>query len=93
MTVSGGKGRSRILQESLDANPLNKDAQALRNQIAVKRKTLVDVLSEAELERARAANQDIINRNTLRAEATIDELLRAKPRNPLLLDLKGKIAR
>jgi hypothetical protein len=81
------------LQKSLDANPLNRDAQALRNQIAVKRKTLVDVLSEDELKSARAANQDIINRNTLRAEATIDELLRAKPRNPLLLDLKGKIAR
>jgi hypothetical protein len=87
------EGALRILQESLDENPLNKDAQALRNQIAVKRKTLVDVLSKAELEKARTINQDIINRNILRAEADIDDLLRAKPRNPLLLDLKGKIAR
>jgi hypothetical protein len=86
-----------LLQKSIDVNPLNKDAQTLRNQIAVKRTTLVDVLSDVELESARAANQDIINRNTSRAEAIIRRLLEGdpqnpgKPKNPLLLYLLTQI--
>ena len=80
-----------LLQRSLALNPLNADAGKLRDQVVVKRGTLVDVLSTAELASYRIAIQDFTNRNYATSEARVDELLKARPRNPLLLDLKRQI--
>lgn len=80
-----------LLQKSLDAYPLNSDAQKLRNQIVVKRGTSVDVLSDAELARYRAAQKDYLDGIVSRALAIVDELLQAKPGNPLLKDLRQQI--
>ena len=80
-----------LLQRSLALNPLNADAGKLRDQVVVKRGTLVDVLSTTELASYRNAIQDFTNRNYATSEARVDELLKAKPRNPLLLDLKRQI--
>lgn len=80
-----------LLQKSLDAFPLNTDAQKLRNQIVVKRRTSVDVLSDTELARYRSAQRDYLDGIISRAEAVVDELLQAKPGNPLLKALQQQI--
>lgn len=77
-----------LLELSLAANVLNTDAAKLRNEIVVKRGSSIDVLSPTELASYRTAIQDFTNRNYATAEARVDDLLQAKPRNPLLLDLK-----
>jgi hypothetical protein len=80
-----------LLDLSLAANVLNTDAAKLRNEIVVKRGTSVDVLSPTELTSYRTAVQDYASRNYATAEARVDELLKARPRNPLLLALKRQL--
>jgi hypothetical protein len=80
-----------LLGLSLEANVLNTDAARLRNEIVVKRGNSIDVLSPTELASYRTAVQDYASRNYATAEARVDELLKAKPRNPLLLELKRQI--
>lgn len=80
-----------LLQQSLERNLRNTDAQKLRNEIVVKRGTLEDVLTTTELAGYRTALTDFTNRNYATAGARVDQLLGAKPRNPLLLQLKQQI--
>lgn len=80
-----------LLQKSLDAYPLNTDAQKLLKDIVARRGTALGVLSDTELARYRSAQKDYLDGIMSRAETVVDELLQAKPDNPLLRDLKQQI--
>jgi tetratricopeptide (TPR) repeat protein len=83
-----------LLRQSLAANPDNPEARTLRNEVIAKRGgSTEDLLSPAEQEQYLAAINAFARNDLPRAEAIVDALLGAKPKNPGLLTLKAQIQR
>jgi hypothetical protein len=83
-----------LLRQSLAANPDNANARMLRNEVIAKRGgSMEDLLSPVEQEQYLLVIRYIATNDLPRAQALLDPLLAAKPKNPGLLTAQAQIKR
>lgn len=80
-----------LLKESTNANPENTDAGSLYYEIAGRRGSVESLLTQNDEAQWRVAIDAFSKKDYPRAEATVDELLARKPKQPGLLKLKAQI--